>query len=78
MKVLICHEPGSDIPSARYYGGDAEGNPMPGEDVDEVLRQAAEVHRRVHGHVTFIVEHPAPHRMHHDEVKAEIAKRRAS
>lgn len=76
-KVLICHEPGSDVPSARYYGGDTFGNPMLGEDVDEVLRHAAAAHA-AQGHVTFIVEHHAPHLMHHGEVKAEIAKRRAS
>lgn len=76
-KVLICHEPGSDFPCAYYYGGNSDGTPMPGEDVDAVLL-AAEAAHKAHGHTTFIVEHHAPHIIHHDEVKVEIARRKAS
>lgn len=75
-KVLVCYEPVSDIPCARYYGGDTHGNPIPGEDVELELRRAAAEHQR-QGHVTFLVDHYAPHAMHHDEVVEQIARHRA-
>ena len=74
-KVLICHEPGSDVPHARYFGGDTLGNPIPGEDVDAALRAAEQAHK-ARGHVTFFVEHHAPHTMHHGEAVEHIVRRK--
>lgn len=76
-KVLICYQPGSDVPHACYYGGDTYGRAITGENVEYELRRAAEAHHR-QGHTTFLIEHDAPHTLHYGEMVEHIARHKGA